>query len=135
MYYPDFVVNNKIYEIKGSHLINDQYQLIDYFGDKHIEVNKTNLCKSLGVNFVIPKKSKFLLDAENFCNTNHIDLSVYKVMGVNSHSFSCKKVKCIMTGKIYNSVKETALDNHVNYSTMIYRIRHNPDKYKYVTNL
>lgn len=134
MYYPDFVVNNKIYEIKGSHLINDQYQLIDYFGDKHIEVNKTNLCKSIGVNFMIPKKSKFLLDAENFCNTNHIDLSVYKVMGANNYSISCKKVKCIMSGKIYNSAKEAALDNHVSYGTMIYRLKHNLDKYKYIIN-
>lgn len=40
-YFPDFEVNGVYYEIKGDHLLNENDQLIDFFGDKHILVEKT----------------------------------------------------------------------------------------------
>lgn len=31
-YYPDFKINNKLFEIKGSHMLDDQNNLIDFYG-------------------------------------------------------------------------------------------------------
>lgn len=52
-YYPDFIVDNKIIEIKGDHLIQDG-TLIDWNTGKKL-IEKTNFLKELGVIIIVKK--------------------------------------------------------------------------------
>lgn len=41
-YFPDFEINGQYYEIKGDHMLNDNDELIDFYGDKKVLREKTD---------------------------------------------------------------------------------------------
>lgn len=57
-YLPDFLVDNNLYEIKGDMMLNEDGDLIDFWGTNGIEKTqaKNKLMKSLNVNLITSKE-------------------------------------------------------------------------------
>lgn len=66
-YFPDFMVNGKLYEIKGDHLIDEEGYLIDFYGDCHRLIEKTNCMRQNNVIIILSSQ------LQNFFNSFKID--------------------------------------------------------------
>jgi hypothetical protein len=58
IYECDFLLNGENVEIKGNHLINENMELIDFYGDKHVLTEKTKCLRDNNVKIIIDESEE-----------------------------------------------------------------------------
>lgn len=77
VYEPDFLIDGKLFEIKGSHFFDENGNLIDIYGDKHLLKEKQNHMNSLNVN-IITERSELMVKAFEYFKSLNLSLDSFK---------------------------------------------------------
>lgn len=82
IYECDFLVNGENIEIKGEHLINENMELIDFFGDKHINKEKTQCMRDNNVRLILSNSDEMNeiinIVTETYPNLDIEDFKIFK---------------------------------------------------------
>lgn len=74
-YEPDFLIDNELYEVKGSHFFNENGELINIYKDKEIMLEKQKAMENV---HVLTEDSELLKLAFEYFNTLKIDIKELK---------------------------------------------------------
>jgi len=107
IYECDFLLNDENIEIKGHHFLNENMELIDYFGDKHVYKEKTQCMRDNNVKIILDNSEEML-----------------KIISEVKHKFpnlieSCRKKK---NEKSENRLCYDPRINHVENRIVKYRV-------------
>lgn len=81
-YEPDFLIDNKLYEIKGSHFFNEKGELIDVYNTGEVLKEKQKVMSDYNV-IVLTEKDEFLKLAFSYFKSLKLKLKDFKKRGKN----------------------------------------------------
>ena len=87
VYEPDFLIEDKLYEIKGSHFFDKNGELIDVYNDKHFLFEKQQCMEKLGV-IILTENSNLLKKAFEYFKSLNLEIDSFKRKNGTDNNFT-----------------------------------------------